>query len=123
MKPVLHGIGTSEHPNLRTFDPEDRRNVAMILQIDVGPRGAKGTDLFTVRLATPAGLAGLPVSDDGTIAAGKMLVIARYDYSLVWGWVERIVARCEADSWDGCVARLRDRLEWEFDDYQEGRAH
>jgi Immunity protein 8 len=121
MTPIIHGAGTFEHPNLRTFYPEDPETVTFILQIDIGPRKKGGSDSYTIRVATPQGLALLPVQEDGTIAYGKLLIIARYDYDTIWKWLEATVDRCEANSWEGCVENLRDKFHWEFEGYQEGR--
>ena len=121
MKPVLHGAGTCEHRNLRTFEPKHPESVHLVLQIDVGPPGQKGSTSFTVRVVTPKGLATLP-APKRIIASGKLLVLARYDYDVVWRWVEQTVAKCEAHSWSGCVELLRRKFDWELEGYREYRS-
>ena len=121
IRPVVHSVGTFDHPNLRRYQPEDPETVSFFLKIDIGQRGKKGSDSFTVHVATPKGLAQLPVGPEGTIASGKMLVIARYDYDQLWSWIEKVVALCEADRWERCLEKLRNRFHWEYEDYQVGR--
>ncbi|MCH9687289.1 MAG: immunity 8 family protein [Deltaproteobacteria bacterium] len=121
MKPVIHGVGTFEHPNLRTFDPDDPGDVAIILEVDIGRRKGKGSDSFALQVVTPRGIARLPVREDGTITSGRILVVPEYDFDFVWIWLESVVEQCTADSWEGCVEKLRRKFDWEFEGYREWR--
>ena len=115
MRPTLANIGSYEHPNLRSFVPDDPARVATHLFIDVGRKGHKGTTQFTVFLATPAGLANLSPGDEAVIKHGRMLVVQAYDYDVVWAWVDAQLQQCEAATWPEVVERLRRRLDWEHD--------
>lgn len=120
IKPVLHGVMTEDHHDLRAFVPEDPQCVLVHLVLCVGQRRKKGTDDFVLLVATPKGLAVRTPRDDGTLASGRMLVVPSYDYDMVWRWLEHSVASCEAPTWEGCVERLRNRFRWEFEEYREG---
>lgn len=118
MKLVIRSVGTSAHPNLRTWEPDDREDIATIVIIEIGPRNGKGGDTFMLRLATPEGLRALN-ADDGVIASRGVLIVPGYDYPELSRWLERTVASCEADTWPQCVEKLRRWFRWEYDDYQE----
>ena len=121
IRPLLRNIGTYDHPNLRAFQPEDPTDVALHLSIEVGRKGTRGTDEFTVLVATPRGLAALPPSPLGILRAGKVVVIERYDFDRLWAWVETTVDSCCADTWSQCGERLHAYFNWEFAEAQRHR--
>jgi hypothetical protein len=113
MKLVIHRVSCWEHPNVRTWEPPDPDDVAEELMLDIGSRGNRGTDNFTLRVATPKGLSRSP-SERGIIAA-RLLVMARYDYDDLWSWLEKTVEACEAETWLDCVAKLSRYFFWEYE--------
>ena len=56
---ILHGLSTFDVPHLRGWQPDDPDRFAEVIWIDIGHRSTRGSDQFTLRVATPAGLAGL----------------------------------------------------------------
>ena len=114
MKPVIHSISCWNHPNLRTWEPDDPGVVAEELTLDIGPKGKKSADMFTIRVATPKGLDGLSARD-GIIATRPIIVMDRYDYQQLWNWLEKTVASCEGETWQDCVNELRVFFLWEYE--------
>ncbi len=115
---ILRGLSVWGHPNLRTWEPEYTDNFAEVISADIGHRRRAGNDTFSIRVATPAGLARLE-SHEGIIAMRPLLVVDKFDYDDVWNWFESIIARCDADDWDTCVVQLQHFLDWEYDSYVE----
>ena len=114
MRPILKNVGTYQHPHLRSFFPDDPSDVVLHLLIEVGCKGKRGTEEFTVLVATPTGLAGVEPSPGGVIRAGKMVLLVSYDFDSLWGWLDTTVASCTSDTWDGCVEKMRAYFDWEF---------
>ena len=106
------------HHNIRTWEPDDPDVIAAIFRLEIGFNARKGTDMFTIRVATPLGLSTLE-DNDGIIADRPLLVMRRYDFDSLMKWVNETVAYCEAETWDECVENLRLFFNWEFDDYVE----
>jgi len=117
MKPIIHQVSCWDHPNVRTWEPLDSADVAEELMLHIGARGTKGADNFTLRVATPTGLSGLP-SERGIIATRPLLVMARYDYEDLWSYLEETVKECEAETWLDCVAKLGRYFRWEYEDFK-----
>ncbi|MBH0776403.1 Imm8 family immunity protein [Nocardia bovistercoris] len=113
MRLVLHGVESGKYPNLRTHIPDDPEVFDDFVQVLIGRKPGKGGDGFTLRVATPAGLAAS--GEPELIAQSPLLVIRRFDYDTLWSWLERTVAACEAPTWDESVERLRRHFRWEFD--------
>ena len=118
MKLVIRSAGTWDHPNIRTWDPADPRVFAEELRVDIGPRGGKDADSFTIRVATPAGLDALE-ERDGILANRPLLVMRQYDFENLWRWLETTVEACTADTWPASVENLRRYFNWEYDGYTE----
>ncbi|WP_434383129.1 Imm8 family immunity protein [Melittangium boletus] len=123
MTPAVQSVGIANQPNLRHWEPEDPDVVVETLAIHIGPRtagkGARGqvkkSDLFTLRVATPAGLETLETQDGVLLINRKLLLVRRYDSDTIWRWLERTVASCEAATWAECVDKLRAHFHWEFE--------
>ncbi|GHG77828.1 Imm8 family immunity protein [Comamonas sp. JC664] len=119
MKLAIRSVGVWGHPNIRKWTPENPEVMAEVVFVDIGPRAggkgeAKKADTFTIRVATPAGLDALE-SRNGILAIRPLLVMRRYDFNNLFGWLEQTVASCEADSWMACVEKLRLYFDWEYD--------
>jgi hypothetical protein len=113
---VIRFVGVQGNQNLRGWTPESPTDFAELVTLAIGFGARPGTDDFSIRVATPAGLAGLPARD-GIIATRPLLVVDRYDFGELWSWLEATVQGCEAGTWPECVERLRRYFSWEYDGY------
>lgn len=117
-KLIIRSASAAGHPNIRTWQPADPTNFAEFVTLAIGFSSKQGTDDFSIRVATPTGLAELP-SNDGIIATRPLLIVSRYEYSELWQWLEATVTMCSSGTWPECVERLRRYFNWEYDDYKE----
>lgn len=114
MQLVIRGIGTGSYPNLRVHEPENPEVFVEIVQVDIGPKTSKNSDTFSIRVATPKAL--LFMEDkNGVIAQRPLLVVKRFEYQLLWEWLEQTVQSCEAETWLECVENLKRYFDWEFE--------
>lgn len=118
MKLVIRSASVRGNLNLRAYKPENIGDFAEMLTFEIGPKNAPGTDAFSIRVASPAGLDGLS-AHDGILATRPLLVMRRYDFDDLWAWVERTVKQCEAENWPGCIENLRRYFDWEYAGYKE----
>ena len=120
MKLVIRSISTWDAPNLRVWFPEDDLCFADTVTLSIGPHPGNKTDSFYLRVATPAGLAKMqPV--DGIVAVGPVLILARYDFDILWNWVSHVVKKSETATWLECVENLKRFFVWEYENYDEGQ--
>lgn len=115
---VIRSVSVWGHPNIRTWQPDDPEKIAETVTVEIGERSKDSADQFTIRVATPAGLAMLEARD-GIVAMRPVLVMARYDFQDLWRWLETTVVHCERDSWTHSVEMLQRYFQWEYEDYKE----
>jgi hypothetical protein len=118
MNIVMRSVSVWGHANIRTWEPDDPLNIAEVVTIDIGPKNKKASDSFTLRVATPTGLARLE-GKDGIVATRPLLVMCRYDFDALWRWLEKTVSQCDAPTWPECVQKLQRYFDWEYDGYKE----
>jgi hypothetical protein len=114
MKPVIHSVSCRSHPNFRTWEPNDPGDIVEELTLKIGPKGKNEANSFTILVATPTGLGRLPAVD-GIVAMRPLLVMDRYDFELLWAWLQQTVEECQADTWLSCVRELRVYFAWEHE--------
>lgn len=99
------------HANIRTFEPPNPEDVCITVYLSVGPRGGEVLDWFSMRVATPAGLARVEPTD-GIVAAGHLLVMQTFELARLWSWLEKTVESCAAGTWNESINRLRHHFHW-----------
>jgi hypothetical protein len=117
MKLVIHSIYAGDGENLRMWLPKDERVVCEFISVSIGEKGKKTRDGFSIRIATPDGLRQLP-SKNGILASRPLLVMERYSFEHLWGWLIDVVSTCEGETWIKCGENLKRYFDWEFDGYQ-----
>ena len=120
MNLIIHSLGTWEHPNLRTFDPEDPTHFAISLDLNIGIKSQKGSEYFSIKIATPSALEKMKATK-GVIAEGPILIVEKFDYDQIWEWMVSKVTSCSGDNWEQCVQNLQRHFEWEYEDYSESK--
>jgi hypothetical protein len=113
-KLVIRSVSCRNHPNIRTWEPDDPGDIVEELTLKIGPKGQKEADAFKIVVATPTGLGRLPPAD-GIVAIRPLVVMDRYDFELLWAWLQQTVEECEADTWLSCVNELRVYFAWEHE--------
>jgi len=128
IRPVLHAacIDCSGRPeqaataptsglqNIKTWRPADPEVVTGVLVLTIGQKHKKIEEEFYLRVATPAGLETLE-AQHGILATGQILVLQRWDCEALLDWLQGTIGACQADTWDGCIERLRQHFRGQFD--------
>lgn len=108
-KLILRGLSAFGQPNLCNWQPEYPGNFAEVISADIGHRRRVGNDTFSIRVATPAGLAGME-SREGIIAMRPLLVMDKFDYDYLWSCSNRlslvVMQRIGRSAWRNCSVSL-----------------
>lgn len=119
IKLALYSACIGEGVNLRKWQPENDGVVSELINLEIGIKNKKGSDGFTITLATPQGLQ-LLLREKGIITTRRpLLIVESYDFDQIWNSLEEIIASCEDDSWSLCVEKLTNYFDWEYDNYKE----
>ena len=108
-------------------DPIDKRvpaepAVIYWLVLHIGFQGEKGSDMFTVPIATPAGLETdlwktRKIPKRGLDA--PPILLSEYSWAEVLEKVQAILEVCPGKDWDEVSGKLMKIFQWEFKGYQE----
>lgn len=114
MRLIIKQAYVAETINLRNWFPIDEKDIAEFICIEIGEKGNNKSDTFIIRICTPMGL--VRVLEDNHIINGRaMVIMAEYNFSHLWEWLEKKVSSCEGDTWAKCVENLRQFFDWEYD--------
>lgn len=103
--------------NLRKWQPENENVISKLINLEIGVKNKKGSDCFTINLATPDGLK-LLLAETGFVTKRSLLLVEKYNFDEIWYSLEKIITSCEDDSWPLCVEKLRKYFDWEYDNYK-----
>lgn len=100
-----------------TYCPQDPACFSFPIEMDVGPEGEHGANIFQMTVCTPEwirqGHRGKP------IALGEgLLIVFEYDWPTIHTALEQKISSFTADDWDTLATKLSRIAHWEFADYQ-----
>jgi hypothetical protein len=103
--------------DLPTWVPEGEE-FAILLQIMAGPQGSPGEESFDITLCTPTWVK--RQAEEEMIVSGRfLLIIAHYDYGLVYRYIATYLSKCSGDEWPEVAEKIARLGHWEFEDYRE----
>jgi len=101
--------------DIRTSQPDDPLCFNEKLTAVIGPADFEGGDYFHIDVCTPRWIQ----QHHCGLAWGRfMLIVDKYDYEEIAGFVSRYVESCEGENWEELAAKLSRVMFWEFEDYQ-----
>ena len=101
----------------RGVSPPDPDDCAILIEIQVGPKGVDGGDLFQFVATTPAYL----VEHSERRWGRGYLILPSFSWAEVEDAVAKLIARSARSSWQEVGAELNKELQWEFDNYRGAR--
>lgn len=104
-----------EVDDLSQWRPPDPDDVSVELEVLAGPDGDIGEEKFSLEVSTPRAIARL-VERDGVVALLHHIVLARWDWPTLWGFLETYASKCEGDTWEEVATRFGLMARWEFDE-------
>jgi hypothetical protein len=106
------------------WQPESN-SVWFLLELDIGPVGKEGADIFQVMVGTPEGLRKLATADArGVLSNRAAIILHEFSWTALRGAIAAILRECDSSDWKESVLRLQRFFEWEYEDYvQESDAN
>ncbi len=111
--PELKAFDCMDHDPINEWIPESVSEVFYTLCLHIGVMGSVGADYFYVDVMTPEVEQNL-----GANLRSRSIVIDPYSWNGVVAKVEKILAQCEADTWDEQARLLSAYFHWQFENYQ-----
>lgn len=99
--------------------PRDRRYFSILVDASIGPKGHDGEDLFQFDAVSPAWL--MDEANGGVRWLRHRMLLAEWDYRVVWNTVEKLCTSVSGETWDEVAAKLATFMTWEFEGYDGGR--
>lgn len=96
--------------------PDDPANCAVNVEVEIGPKGGAGAEIFYFTAITPEYLACNPETRWGR----GLLVIEEFTWEAVQGMLGRLLMHARKDTWAEVTAELSKELHWEYENYQKG---
>jgi hypothetical protein len=117
MQAVLKGLHCTDIANLETYVPEEEDNFGFVLRAMVGPLNDKGEESFDITVCTPKWLTKTYQHSEVLLGLHKLLVF-KYDYLRVRGFIEKFLMRCSGDTWQEVAQKVSVLGQWEFENYR-----
>jgi hypothetical protein len=73
-----------------------------LFRVTIGEKSRSESSSFTFRVATPKGLVG----QRAIMLPRSLLLLEQYDFDVMFGWLQRTVKACEAETWRASVENL-----------------
>lgn len=114
MRLIIKHAYVAEAINLRDWFPIDENDIAEFICLEIGGKGNNKSDTFIIRICTPMALV-RGLEDNHIINGRAMVIMAEYNFSHLWEWLEQNVSSCEGDTWAKHVENLRQFFDWVYD--------
>jgi hypothetical protein len=121
MTPEMHAelrhLHSPDVLDMTAYIPEDPTHFSILVQAMIGPSGEQGEESFDFIVCTPRWLETV-LSQDGFVFGQHYLIVARYDYGLIWQVIEDLCNRTDGPDWTTIGNKLGRYGHWEFEDYK-----
>jgi Immunity protein 8 len=117
MQAVLKRLHCTDIANVETYVPEEEDNFGFVLRAMVGPLNEEGEESFDITVCTPKWLTKTYQPSEVLLGLHKLLVF-RYDYLRVRGFIEKFLMRCSGDTWQEVGQKVSLLGQCEFENYR-----
>ena len=97
--------------------PPDAEDCTVFIEVEIGPKGEEGADIFSFEAVTPKYLMRKPETRWGR----GYLIVDRFSWTTVESSVKELLSHCSRQSWVEVATEIGKELHWEFENYQEYR--
>jgi hypothetical protein len=98
------------------WTPPDPTNFGIQLEVEIGPIGLTGGDIFTFSVCSALWLHDR-LAERTTIWGLHLLVVHQYDATQIQDAISSLCRRIEGEDWPHLADRLARYGAWEFEDY------
>jgi len=94
--------------------PEAPDDCEVFIEIEIGPKGEEGADIFPFTAITPKAISG---NSDKKWGRGY-LITPTFSWSGVEESLGKLLMHCSGNDWNEISEKLSKELHWEFDNYK-----
>lgn len=113
----VKGVSCNDIPDIQSYCPPDARVFGHQLDIYVGPRDARGEEVFYLTVCSPAWLERRVSEEGGFLFCRATIVVNTWDWAAITQNIERIFNRIHGESWAEVGNKLNLFAGWEFSDW------
>jgi hypothetical protein len=95
-------------------EPPDSDNCSVFIEVEIGPKGQEGTDIFSFEAVTPQYLIGKTETRWGR----GYLIMDSFSWPGVEKAVQKLLSHCARQTWHETATEIARDLHWEFDNYR-----
>jgi hypothetical protein len=96
------------------MEPPDSEDCSLFIEVQIGPKGQKGADIFSFEAVTPKSLIGKTERRWGR----GLLILDTFSWSGVEKALEKLLMHCARQTWEETAKEIAKELDWEFDNYK-----
>ncbi len=104
---------SSPDVELDKWSPERPEELFFLLELEIGPAGEVGADLFSLAVASPQAISGKPER-----RSGRFLVVDKLDWPELRRRVAGIVSEASDTTWPRIAENLCEHFNYEFEEYK-----
>lgn len=116
MNAEVRSLSSPDVDDLRAWVPPDPQCFAFLMRVMIGPAGQDGEEAIDIQVCTPLWLE-RTFAPDGLVSGWQMLIVFRYDYSMIERYVGKVVSSVSGRTWNEIGQKLTRLGRWEFEDY------
>lgn len=94
--------------------PQDSEDCSIFIEVEIGPKGQEGADIFSFEVVTPKFL----MRKADTHWGRGYLIVASFSWSVVENAVQKLLSHCARQTWQEVAMEIGKELHWEFENYQ-----
>lgn len=95
-------------------EPDEPDNFFLHVEVDIGTKGGKAADIFSLNVVTPKAL----LNHSGYQWGRGWLLLEYFSWSQVESAVDELCAEVSGVSWEQIALELNKWLRWEYDNYK-----
>lgn len=103
--------------DFKNFVPTDKKSFSFLLELEIGIKGEKGADLFSIEVCTPQWLLGNFQSSD-IIFCKNRLIVFEYNIENIINEVKRYLRSITGSSWEDVASEISKIAHWEYENYK-----
>ena len=95
-------------------EPPDPEECSVFIEVEIGPKGQEGAEIFSFEAVTPKSLIGKTERRWGR----GLLIMDNFSWSGVEKPLQKLLMHCARQTWEETAKELAKELAWEFENYK-----
>lgn len=114
MKAQIKDIHCSDVPWFQGWRPDSAEDIFLSLQLEIGPQGEEGEDIFSITVTSPEALRAR-ASNTCILAERATMIVTFWDWPIIHTRLGEMVETCEGSHWMELSMCLQRYFLWEYE--------